>query len=59
MSLSVGGAEQTPELVKPGKKYSPQESFVLRNSLFAACKTEGALNMVLKLFITPRVEKKN
>ena len=53
MLLSVGGAELAPELVGPGKKHSPQESFVLRNSLLAPCKMEGAMRMVLKLFINP------
>lgn len=53
MLLSVGGAELAPESVESGNKHSPQESFELRNSLLAACKMEGAMRMVLKLFITP------
>lgn len=53
MLLSVGGADLASESVGPGKKHSPQESFVLRNWLLVACKTEGAMRMVLKLFINP------
>lgn len=36
-----------------GEKHSPQEVFALRNSLFTTCKVEGAMRMVLKLFVTP------
>lgn len=36
-----------------GEKHSPWEIFVLRNSLFTTCKAEGAMRMVLKLFVTP------
>lgn len=35
-----------------GEKHSLQEVFVLINSLFATCKAEGAMRMVLKLFVT-------
>lgn len=48
----MGGAELAPESVRHGQKHSPQESFVPRNSLWAACKTEAATRMMLKLFIT-------
>lgn len=50
MLLSVGGADLASEPVGPGKKHSPQ-NFVPRNRLLVACKTEGAMRMVLKLFI--------
>lgn len=52
MFLSMGEAELAPESVRHGQKHSPQESFLPRNSLWAACKMGAAARMMLKLFIT-------